>query len=94
MELCISYTEYDQCLGVAEDWVPEENGLLEQLKTQKLATHGHWKRRSEGLVMAVTEGEIEGQCLPGRQRTTWIDDVRRWTEGGLPAVRRISLDRL
>ena len=65
MELCISYTEYDQCLGVAEDWVPEENGLLEQLKTQKLAKHGHWNRRIEGLVMTVTEGEIEGQCLHG-----------------------------
>ena len=22
------------------------------------------------------------------------DDVRRWTEGGLPAARRIALDRL
>ena len=29
--------------------------------------------------MAVTEGEIEGKCLPGRWRTAWIDDVRRWT---------------
>ena len=29
----------------------------------------------------MTEGEIEGKCLPGRWRTAWIDDVRRWTEG-------------
>ena len=35
--------------------------------------------RSEGLVMAVTEGEIEGKCLSGRRRTAWMDDVRRWT---------------
>ena len=40
-----------------------ENGLLEQLNKRKLAKYGHWKR-SEGLVMAVTEGEIEGKCLP------------------------------
>ena len=53
-----------------------------------------WKRRSEGLVMAVTEGEIGGKCLPGRRRTAWIDNVGRWTEGGLPAARRIALDRL
>ena len=39
--------------------------------------------------MAVTEGEIEG-----RRRTAWIDNVGRWTEGGLPAARRIALDRL
>ena len=61
----------------------------------KLANYAHWKRRSEGLVMAVTEGGgIEGKCLPGRRRTAWIDDVRRWTEGGLPVARRIVLDRL
>ena len=44
--------------------------------------------------MAVTEGEIKEKCLPGRRRTSWIDNVRRWTEGGLPAARRIALDRL
>ena len=44
--------------------------------------------------MAVTEGEIEGKCLPGRQRTVWIDDVRRWTEGGLPTAQGIKLDGL
>ena len=44
--------------------------------------------------MAVTEGKIEGNCLPGRRRTASIDDVRRWTEDGLPTARRIALDRL
>ena len=46
--------------------------------------------------MDVTRGEIEGKCLHGRWRTAWLDDVRRWTEGGLPAARRklIAPDRL
>ena len=44
-----------------------------------MAKHGKWRRRSEGLVMAVTEGDIAGKCLHGRRRTAWIDDVRRWT---------------
>ena len=44
--------------------------------------------------MGVTEGEIEGICVDGRQRTAWIDYVRRWTECGLPAARRTMLDRL
>ena len=60
----------------------------------KLANYRHWKRRSEGLVTAVTAGEIEGKCKPGRRSTAWIDDVRRWPEGGLPAARRKALDRL
>ena len=37
----------------------------------------------KGWLKAVTEGDIEGdiegKCLPGRRRTAWIDDVRRWT---------------
>ena len=50
-------------------------------KNRSLAKYGHWKRRNEGPVMAVTEREIEGKCLSGRRRTAWIDDVGRWTEG-------------
>ena len=93
--LHISWTEYKTNVWVRQKiGIPEQNGLLEQLKKRKLAKYGHWKRRSEGLVMAVTEGEIEGKCLPGRRRTAWIDNVGRWTEGGLPAARRIALDRL
>ena len=44
--------------------------------------------------VVVTDGEIEGKCLPSRWRTAWIDDVRRRTVGGLPAARQILLDRL
>ena len=63
--LRISWTEYKTNVWVRQKiGVPEQNGLLEQLKKRKLAKYGHWKRRSEGLVMAVTEGEIEGKCLP------------------------------
>ena len=74
--------------------VPEENWLLGHLKKRKLAKYGPWKRRSKGLVIAVTEGELERKCISGRRRTAWIEDVRRWTEGGLPAAWRIALNRL
>jgi len=37
----------------------------------------HWKRRSDSVVLATIEGEIEGNCFPGRRRTAWIDDVWR-----------------
>ena len=55
--LRISWTEYKTNVWVRQKiGVPEQNGLLEQLKKRKLAKYGHWKRRSDGLVMAVTEG--------------------------------------
>ena len=31
------------------------------------AKYGHWKRRREGLVKAVTEGKVEEMSLSGRQ---------------------------
>ena len=63
--LRISWTEYKTNVWVRQKiGVPEQNGQLEQLKKRKLAKYGHWKRRSEGVVMAVTEGEIVGKCLP------------------------------
>ena len=65
--------------------MPEENGLLEQLK-KELGQRWALEEKNEGLVMAVTEGGIQGKCLHGRRRTAWIDDVRRWTVGGLPAA--------
>ena len=34
----------------------------------------------------MIEGEIEGKRKPGRMRAAWIDDIVRWTEGGLPAA--------
>ena len=48
----------------------------------------------EEVKGTMTVGEVQGNCLSGRLITAWIDDVRRWTEGGLPAVRRIAIDRL
>ena len=66
--LRISWTEYKTNVWVRQKiGVPEQNGLIEQLKKRK---------------------------LPGRRRAAWIDNVGRWTEGGLPAARRIALDRL
>ena len=64
-DTCCVY-QLDQCLGAARIRVPEQQGLLQQLKNRKLAKYRHWKRRSEGLVMAVTEGEIERKCLLSR----------------------------
>ena len=66
--LRISWTGYKTNVWVWQKiGVPEENGLLEQLNKRKLAKYGH---RSEGLVMTVKEGELEGKW---RWRTAWIE---------------------
>jgi hypothetical protein len=85
--LRVSWTEHR-----SNDWVrhrvmvQEREGLMAQLIKRKIAKYHHWKRRSESLVLTVIEGEIEGKRKPGRMRAAWIDDIVRWTEGGLPAA--------
>ena len=50
-------------------------------------------RRSDNVVVATIEGEIEGKCFPGRRRTVWIDDVRRWTGDDMNVARTNAMER-
>jgi len=73
--------------------IPEEKGILQQIKHRKLSKYCHWKRRSDSVVLATTEGEIEGKCCTGRRRTAWIDDVRRWTGDDMNVARTNAMER-
>jgi len=67
--LRISWTERKTNTWIREKiGIPEEKGILEQIKHRKLSKYCHWKRRSDSVVLATTEGEIEGKCFPG---TAW-----------------------
>ena len=59
---------------------PDKRGIFEQVKKSwKLAKCGQSKIRSEGFVMAVTDGEIEGSVTPVNGEPL----VRPRTAGGL-----------
>ena len=74
--------------------VSEEEGLLAQLRKRKLSMYGHWKRRSDSLVQMTVEGEVEGKTRPGRRKTGWIDNIRKWTEGGMVVAREKAHKRM
>ena len=67
--------------------VPEQNGLRSNRSWLNVDTG------REG-VKDWLRLRNRGKVFTGRLRTAWIDDVRRWTEGGLPAARWIAIDRL
>ena len=93
--LRISWTERRTNQAVRDQiQVPEEAGLLQQIRRRKIAKYGHWKRRPESIVTATIEGEVEGRGRHGRRRAAWIDDIKRWTEGGLTEARRKAVQRL
>ena len=72
--------------------VYRKKGILEQIKRWKLSKYCHWKRRSDSVVLATIEGEIEGKCFPGR-RTSWLADVRRWTGDDMNVARINAMER-
>jgi len=92
--LRINWTERKTNTWIPEKiGIPEEKGILEQIKHRKLSEYCHWKRRCDSVVLATTEGEIEGKCFPGRRRTAWIDDVRWWTGDDMNVARTNAMER-
>ena len=47
--------------------LPEEKGILEQIRHRKLSKYCHRKRRSDSVVLATIKGEIEGKCFLGEE---------------------------
>jgi len=90
--LRISWTERKTNTWIQEKMgIPEEQGILQQIKHQNLSKYCHWERRSDSVVLATIKGEIEGKCFPGR-RTAWIEDVRRWTGDDMNVARTNAME--
>ena len=52
--------------------------LLNNIKRRKMQYYGH-VRRHETIMKKVLEGKMCGRRARGRQRTTWMDNIREWT---------------
>ena len=61
--------------------VTEQQGMLQQVKRRKLQKYGHWKRRSNSLVLATIEGEVNAKGRRGRRRIEWMDNIKEWSGG-------------
>ena len=53
---------------------------------------GHMMRVG-GLQEILLEGMVEGKQERGRQQSTWIDDVKKWTGFSYGEIRTRILDR-
>jgi len=73
--LKISRTERKANTWMAEDWYTRKKASYSKLSIGNYLSTATGKE----VVLAIIKGEIEGKCFPGRRRTAWIDDVRRWT---------------
>jgi len=44
-----------------------------------MTLYGHINRAKESLAHLVLQGAAEGRRGRGRQKTTWLDNIRGWT---------------
>lgn len=92
--LGITWQQHRTNVSVREEiGVPENRGLLAEMKRRKQSKYAHWKRRGSSLLLAAVEGEPPGRLRRGRRRIEWPDNIRDWTDGGMDAAARAARDR-
>ena len=69
-----------------------EMKVLRTIKNRKLKYYGHVIRH-QGIQKGAPTGKIEGRRSRGRQRKTWIDDVKEWRGLTTSEIRTRAQDR-
>ena len=68
--------------------------LLGKIVTLKLAYFGHIMRGSGSpLTLQIVEGMVEEKRKRGRQKKSWFDNIREWTELSYMRAKRSAQNR-
>ena len=68
------------------------DNLLTMVKKRKLRWYGHISR-SSGMAKTNLQGTVKGARRRGRQKKSWEDNVKEWTEMGFGDSLRAAEDR-
>ena len=93
--LRISYMEHktnDYVRAIVNTNVGPQEPLLATVKRRKLTWFGHVTRH-DSLCKTIMQGTVEGGRRRGRQRKSWSDNVKEWTELSMPELLTQSTDR-
>ena len=86
-----SYTKHKANEEVL-DLLSTEKQLLSNIIKRKCQYFGHLIRQNE-LRCQLLEGKINGKLSRGRQRLTWMDNIKKWTGKSYGKVIHIAEDR-
>ena len=93
--LRISYMDHktnDYVRAMVYIKVGPQEPLLATIKRRKLSWFGHITRH-DSLCKTIMQGTVEGGRRRGRQRKSWSDNVKDWTEMDTPELLVQSTDR-
>ncbi|KAI8509548.1 hypothetical protein Bbelb_133960 [Branchiostoma belcheri] len=86
--LQISYKEHKTNKYVRElvqSLVGPQEPLLTTVRRRKLQRFGHITRHTS-LAKTILQGTLEGGRKRGRQRKTWLDNIKEWTSLNVPEL--------
>ena len=69
-----------------------KRSIMENIKKQRVVYLGHLKRH-DSIMKQTLEGRTTGARGRGRPRTTWMDNVKQWTELHLADINNKCTDR-
>ncbi|XP_038052343.1 uncharacterized protein LOC119725050 [Patiria miniata] len=93
--LRISYLEHktnEFVRNKAESLVGPQEPLLATMKRRKLKWFGHVTRHNS-LCQTIMQGTVEGGRRRGRQRKSWVDNVKEWTNMNMSELLVQAADR-
>lgn len=93
--LHISYKEHrtnDYVRQLVTTHAGAQEPLLSTVKRRKLAWYGHVTRHTS-LSKTILQGTVEGKRRRGRQRKSWMDNIKEWTGCSFQTLLRSAEDR-
>ena len=66
--------------------------VVDIIKSRKLRYYGH-NRRHDSVQRDLLEGRVEGKRSRGRPITTWMDNIKEWTNISMREVVTVALDK-
>ena len=84
----------DEVLRRMKQYLGEMVPLVMTARRRKLQWFGHTTRRMGSLAHTIMHGSVEGERRRGRQRSTWLDDIKKWTELSMTEAMDEAMDRV
>ena len=93
--LNISYKEHktnEYVWNIVTSCSEKQEPLLAIIKKRKMKWFGHVTRHNS-LSKTILQGTVEGGRKRGRQRKTWTDNIKQWTQMDMYSLINLAQDR-
>ena len=76
-----------------KEYLGQFEPLVMSSRRRKLQWFGHITRRENSLAHTIMHGSVEGNRMVGRPKSTWLDDISKWTGLRLTEAMGEAMDR-